>query len=203
MLYLDDKRLVKQLLAGDEQAFERFFDEFFCRLYRFALVRLGDDPEAAREVAQMTLTKAVQKLDTYRAESQLFTWLCAICRNQTTDWLRKRQRYDEHIVLAEDLPDVRAAVESFQAPISETPEKQYQRMESLRLVQVALDQLPTHYGDVLEWKYIDGESVREIAQRLAVGHEAAQSTLARARRAFDDVYSSLLQGLGEHAEGRP
>ncbi len=202
MLYLNDKRLVKQLLAGDERAFERFFDEYFSRLYRFALVRLGDDPEAAREVAQMTMTKAIQKLETYRAESQLYTWLCAICRNQTTDWLRKRLRFDENIVLAEDHPDVRAAVESFEAPMSDTPEKQYQRMESLRLVQVALDRLPTHYGNVLEWKYIDGESVREIARRLAVGHEAAQSTLARARRAFNEVYSSLLHGLGEHAEGR-
>lgn len=202
MLYLNDKRLVKQMLAGDERAFERFFDEYFCRLYRFALVRLADDPEAAREVAQMTLTKAIQKLDTYRAESQLFTWLCAICRNQTTDWLRKRRRMDEHVILAEDLPDVRAAVESFAAPTSNSPEQQYQRMQSLRLVQVALDQLPAHYGDVLEWKYIEGESVREIARRLAVGREAAQSTLARARRAFDDVYSSLLHGLEEHVEGR-
>jgi len=36
-VYLDDKKLIKQLLAGDEQAFERFFEENFARLYRFAL----------------------------------------------------------------------------------------------------------------------------------------------------------------------
>ncbi|MDH5584597.1 MAG: hypothetical protein OEY82_12095, partial [Gammaproteobacteria bacterium] len=68
-VYLDDKRLVKQLLAGNPQAFDRFFDENFARLYRFALVRLSDDPDAAREVAQITLTRAVQKLSSYRAES--------------------------------------------------------------------------------------------------------------------------------------
>lgn len=202
MQHLDDKRLVKQMLAGSEQAFERFFDEYFCRLYRFALTRLADDPEAAREVAQITMTKAVHKLASYRSEAKLFTWLCAICRNQTSDWLRQRQRFEQHIVLTEDLPDVRAVVESFQAPTSELPERQYQRAESMRLVQVALDQLPTHYGDVLEWRYIEGHSVREIASRLDVGREAAQSTIARAKRAFNEVYTSLLGALGETVEER-
>ena len=63
-VYLDDKKLVKQLLAGNEQVFDRFFRENFSRLYRFALVRLSDDPEAAREVAQITLTRAIRKLHT-------------------------------------------------------------------------------------------------------------------------------------------
>jgi len=43
-VYLDDKRLVKQLLAGDQRAFDRFFEENFARLYRFAIARLSDDP---------------------------------------------------------------------------------------------------------------------------------------------------------------
>ena len=90
--YLEDKRLVKQLLTGDERAFDRFFSENFARLYRFALVRLSDDPDAAREVAQITLTRAVRSLHTYRAEAALFTWLCAICRNETSDWLAKQGR---------------------------------------------------------------------------------------------------------------
>ncbi len=40
-IYLDDKRLVKQLLANDEQAFDRFFSDNFARLYRFALYCLA------------------------------------------------------------------------------------------------------------------------------------------------------------------
>ena len=48
-VWLDDKRLVKQLLAGDERAFDRFFDENFSRLYRFALQRVPNDEDAARD----------------------------------------------------------------------------------------------------------------------------------------------------------
>lgn len=190
-VYFQDKKLVKQLLGGDSRAFDKFFDENFARLYRFALARLSDDPDAAREVAQITLTRAIRKLHTYRAESALFTWLCAICRNETSDWLRKQGRYREHIVLTEDIPEIQAAVDSLQAPDQMSPERHYRRIEVLRLIQVALDRLPARYGDVLEWKYIEGHSVKDISARLDMGTEATQSLLARAKRAFAEVYSSL------------
>lgn len=200
-VYLDDKKLVKQLLAGDQRAFDRFFEENFARLYRFALVRLSDDPDGAREVAQIALTRAVRSLHTYRAESALFTWLCAICRNEINDWFRQQGRYRDHIVLVEDLPEVQAAVDSFQAPIEDSPERHYQRVEVMRLIQVALDRLPANYGNVLEWKYVEGHSVKEISARLEIGTEATQSLLARAKRAFADVYSSLTDGVNNQADG--
>lgn len=194
-VYLDDKRLVKQLLGGDQRAFDRFFEENFARLYRFAIARLSDDPEGAREVAQITLIQAVHKLHTFRAESALFTWLCAICRNEISDWLRRQGRYREHIVLVEDYPEVRAAVDSLRVSSEDSPERQYQRTEKLRLIQVALDQLPPKYGNVLEWKYVEGYSVKEISTRLEIGTEATQSLLARAKRAFADVYSTMTGAL--------
>jgi RNA polymerase sigma-70 factor (ECF subfamily) len=197
-VWLEDKKLVKQLIAGNERAFDRFFDENFARLYRFALTRLADDPDAAKEVAQISLSKAVRKLHTYKAEAALFTWLCSICRNETSGWLARQGRYREHIVLTEDFADVRAAVESYQAPEQLSPERHYKRVELLRLIQVALDNLPPKYGDVLEWKYIEGHSIKEISARLNIGTEATQSLLARAKRAFADAYSSLTEGLERH-----
>ena len=200
-VYLEDKRLVKQLLAGDQRAFDRFFEENFARLYRFAIARLSDDPEGAREVVQITLTRAVRKLDTFRAESALFTWLCAICRNEVSDWLRRQGRYRDHIVLVEDLPEVQAAVDSFQAPLEDGPERDYERAEAFRLIQVALDRLPAKYGNVLEWKYVEGHSVKEISAMLDIGTEATQSLLARAKRAFADVYSSMTKAINNESNG--
>lgn len=194
-IYLDDKRLQQRLLAGDRQAFDRFFDDNFARLYRFALARLRGDTAAAEEVAQETMSRAIRKLATYRAESAMFTWLCAICRNEMSDWLRKQGRYREHIVLIEDFPEVQAAVDSYSAPAEGGPEADYQRVEAMRLIQVALDRLPPKYGDVLEWKYVEGYSVREIAARLDIGQEAAQSLIARAKRAFADVYGTLMSAI--------
>lgn len=191
VLYADDRRLARRVLAGEDAAFRLFFDEHYGRLYRFALSRLAGDESTAEDIVQQSLSKALQKLASYKGEAQLHTWLCAICRNSIADWYRKQGRYEERIVLAEDLPGLRAAIESFRAPAGEGPEQDFQRVEAARLIQVALDQLPPRYGNALEWKYVEGYSSKEVAERLDIGYEAAQSLLARAKRAFAEVYAEL------------
>lgn len=186
-----DKQMVDAVLGGDERAFKAFFDEYFDRLFRFALARVSGERSAAADIAQATLAKALQRLASYKGEAQLFTWLCAICRNEATDWLRREGRYHAHIVLVDDYPEVQAMMDAIRVPDADQPEAQVQRQQHLELIHTALDRLPRHYGDALEWMYIDGLSVREIAARLVIGREAAQSLLARARRAFSEIYMTL------------
>jgi len=198
-VYLEDKKLVKRLLAGEEQAFNQFFDENFARLYRFVLARVSHDEEASKEIVQAALSKALKSMKSYRAEAALFTWLCTIARNELVDWARRDARYREHIVLTEDLPEIRAAVDSLLAPPPDDPNRNYQKLELSRLVQIALDKLPPKYGDALEWKYIQGYSVKEIAAKMQISPEAAQSLLARAKRAFQDIYSTMARPVIEEA----
>jgi RNA polymerase sigma-70 factor (ECF subfamily) len=201
---LEDRRLVKRLLAHDREAFNAFFDGYFPRLYRFARTRLGDQPDTTKEIVQVTLTKAIRKLATYRGEAALFTWLCTICRHEIAEHYERVARERRHVVLTEDEPDIRAAVEAIAAPESDEPESNFRRLETTRLIQVALDQLPANYGNALEWKYLYGYSVEEIAAKLGVGLEAAQSLLARATRAFQEVYTTLTDDLvrGATKDGR-
>jgi len=186
-----ERDLVKAMLAGDERAFNRFFAEYFPRVYRFALPRLGGDAEAAKEVVQATLVKALRNLAQFRGEAALFSWVCQICRHQVTDYLRARKRYADRVVPIDDRPDILAALESIAAPESEQPLNQLGNDETRRLVQSVLDRLPGRYGDVLEWKYIEGRSVEEIGELLGVGHTAAQSLLARARTAFREALETV------------
>jgi RNA polymerase sigma-70 factor (ECF subfamily) len=186
-----DRRLTRRLLKGDERAFEEFFNRHFPGLYRFALARLRGDADAAEEVAQMTLCKAISKLDTYRGEAQLFTWLCTFCRHEIAAHHRRVQRFPQPVGLPEEDPEICAALDSLAALSDDDPESQARRNEISRLVRVALDHLPSHYGNALEWKYLEGLSVKEIAGRLEIGPKAAESLLTRARNAFRDGFSSL------------
>ena len=198
---LEDRRLVKRLLARDREAFNAFFDGYFPRLYRFARTRLGGDPDTTKEIVQVTLTKAIRKLGSYRGEAALFTWLCTICRNEIADHRERVARDRKHVVLTEDAPDIRAAVEAVAAPESDDPESNFRRLEATRLIQVALDQLPARYGNALEWKYVYGYSVEEIAAKLGIGLEATQSLLARAKRGFQEVYATLTSDVVGGATG--
>jgi len=180
----DEAELVRRMLAGEERAFDAFFEGHFPRLYRFVLPRLNGDEEAAREVVQAALTKAMRKLADYRGESALFTWLCQICRREIVDRARDEKRRTDRVVLIDDRPELRAAIESIEAPEEYDLLKSYDRAEVGGLVRSVLDRLPPRYGDALEWKYVEGHSVEEIGMRLGIGHTAAQSLLARARVAF-------------------
>ena len=186
---MSDLVLVRRLLAGEEPAFEEFFAEYFPRLFRFACVRCGGDEDLAEEAVQAALIKAVAKLSSYRGEAALFTWLCTICRHEVTD-LRARAGKLQEVELLEDRPDTRAALEMLATLAAGDPESRRQREELSRHVLVTLDHLPRRYGDALEWKYIDGLPVEEIARRLGVGYKAAESLLGRARQAFREGFAS-------------
>jgi RNA polymerase sigma-70 factor (ECF subfamily) len=186
----DDKQLIRRLLAGDQRAFDTFFNAYFARVYRFALPRLNGDAEAAQEVVLSALTKAMRKLPDFRGDSALFTWICQICRHEVVDHIRARRR-TRHVVLIDDQPDLRQAIESIEAAEEYDLVKNYGRAENGRLVRVVLDRLPSAYGDALEWKYIEGESVEVIGERLGIGTTAAQSLLARARIAFREALEKV------------
>lgn len=186
-----DRALARRLVAGDEHAFREFFDGCFPKLYRFALVRLNGNPDDAADAVQQTFCKCFEHLQTYRGEASLYSWMCQICRHCISDLMRKRQVERKHVALLEDSTAIRGILEVLSAPEVEEPDGIAVRADIGRLIQATLDCLPGHYGDVLEWKYVDGLSVREIAERLAVGPKAAESLLTRARSAFRDAVETI------------
>jgi RNA polymerase sigma-70 factor (ECF subfamily) len=184
-----DRALAERVLSGDEEAFDDFFEGHFPALYRFALARLRD-PELARDTAQSAICKAIANLGGYRGEASLAAWLFTICRYEISAHFRRLGRIGSAVELTEDAPEVRAALDSLPAA-AEGPEEHLRRKELGRQVHATLDRLPPRYGQALEWKYIDGLPVKEIARRLAVGPKAAESLLTRARQAFRDGFSSF------------
>jgi len=193
-----DRFLAARMVRGDEGAFGEFFESHFAPLFRFAMPRVGNDAQVAEDVVQATLCRAVRKLASYRGEAALLTWLCTFCRHEISTHFEKASRVPPMVDLLDDIPEVRAALESLGA--AERPEAALRRNETSRLVQLVLDRLPGRYGDALEWKYIDGLSVAEIAARLNIGVKAAESMLTRARAAFRDAFTAAYGGRWSEAE---
>ncbi|HUP43255.1 MAG TPA: sigma-70 family RNA polymerase sigma factor [Thermoanaerobaculia bacterium] len=183
----DDLALARRMLAGDERAFEAFAERFARALYRFAQARLGGDREATLEVVQTAMCKALAKLDSYRGEASLFTWLCACCRNEMLMRFRSRRTAPAEVELTDD---VEPAID-FGPWGGRGPEVALLEREAARRVHLALDLLPAHYARALEWKYLEDLPVQEIAARLNLGPKAAESLLTRARSAFRAGYESL------------
>jgi len=188
-----DKAVTRRILAGDSAAFRRLFDEFFPRLYRFAKARLNGDHDAACDVVQQTFCKGIERLDSYRGEAALYTWFCQICRNTLIDYCRTNNVRTRNVIPLEDHANVQAVIASLTAPVSEQPENAASRGDVVRLIQATLDALPARYGDVLELKYVEGLTVKEIARRISLSEKATESTLTRARAAFRDAFTDMTE----------
>ena len=189
-----ERELVQRMLSGDDRAFTEFFDGYFPGLFRFALARVGRNEDAAEEVVQATLCAAIAKLQTFRGEAALFTWLCTFCRHEVSAFYRRTARNHAAVALVEDDPEVAAALQSLSAASATGPEADMRRDETARVVHLLLDRLPPRYAAALEWKYIDGLSVTEIAARFDLTAKATESTLTRAREAFREGFSILTRG---------
>jgi RNA polymerase sigma-70 factor (ECF subfamily) len=192
-------RLVQRMLTGDESAFDTFGERYPKALYRFALARLDGDHDLTRELVQTAICKALAKLDTYRGEASLLTWLCSCCRNEILMHLRVRRTRPE----ATELEDELRPAPGYGATPSGDPEALALGHETTTLVHMALDVLPDHYARALEWKYLERLPVRDIAERMNLRPKAAESLLTRARQAFKIAYQGLRSAPAAHDRLRP
>lgn len=178
--YAEDLELALRMLAGEEKAFETFGERCFKAAYRFALARLHGDRDLTLEIVQTATVKALSRLDTYRGEASLPTWLCSCCRNEILMHWRRRKTAPAEVELDEERET--AAGDAFAA---------FARQEEIDRVHLALELIPEHYARALEWKYIERVPVDEIAARMGLQPKAAESLLTRARHAFRTSFENL------------
>jgi RNA polymerase sigma-70 factor (ECF subfamily) len=179
----EEQLLVHRMRAGDQQAFDQFFEAFAARLGAFAARRSAMNPAAVEDVVQLTMINAMKNLAGFRGESSVFTWLCQICRNQLADIRRKAARQP-----ALDSLEAVLAVTTSSTPVQlldlRDPLDECLADSTRQAIRRALNGLAPRYGRILELRYGDDLSIAEIGQIMGLSDSAAQSLLTRARGAF-------------------
>jgi RNA polymerase sigma-70 factor, ECF subfamily len=183
-VYEADRALIMRMRAGDQRAFDEFFNASAPRLLAFLARRSGMDSASIEDIVQNSLIKAIRNLDKYRGEAALFTWLTEICRHELADVSRKSARRPAHMSLEEPYADSYMETHQLQASQAAEPLWQVDTASQRSAVMKVLQRLPAHYAIALEAKYGDGMSVEDIARQLGLTRVAAQSLLARAREEF-------------------
>ncbi|MCB1583946.1 MAG: RNA polymerase sigma factor [Xanthomonadales bacterium] len=191
--YQADLKLAKAIIKGDEKAFNEFFDTYHPKLFRFIMNRVEQDYDLAHDMAQETLCKSLDKMADYRGEAALFTWMCQISRSLIHAHFVKQKRRDKVVVPMTDSPEMRNILENIAMNNQQQPEQITLNAQLKHTLEEVLDHLPSNYGHVLSWKYIDQLSVGEIAEQLDTTQIAVQSILARARKSFQQVIQKMMQ----------
>jgi RNA polymerase sigma-70 factor (ECF subfamily) len=172
------------LLAGDQSAFEQLVVGESERLFR-VIARIVNDDEEAQNILQETFLQAYQRLDTFRRESKLTTWLYAIGINLARASLRKSRRTSP---LSEaDLDRLQPAFTRgmFQQSSEDwNPQKVAEKSDLHRIVHDAIQQLPEDYRTIVTLRDIEEYSTEETARMLNISSGAVRVRLHRARQAL-------------------
>lgn len=184
-----ERALVDAILAGDRGALDAFHAETAEPLFRFVYYRLAGATADIDEVVQETYLSAMQSLHRFEGRSTLQTWLHGIAKHHIAG--RRRQSSRERVAdLLEELdPEIDRILTDLAS--ENLPDETLERAETEDLVGATLASLPVHYQEVLRAKYVDALSVSEIARRQASTPKAVESTLSRARRAFQKTFELL------------
>ena len=145
------------------------------RLRRFAR-NLTHNPHDADDVVQIAVERALQRLDQWRRDARLDSWMFKIVRNAWIDELRARGRRDK-VFLAEDAGD-NVGVESIEN-------------ETARLsVQAAMALLPEDQRVAVSLVLVEGLAYKEAAEVLEIPMGTLTSRLARGREALQALLGS-------------
>lgn len=187
---LDDHALVAQVLAGHREAFRHIMQRNNQRLFRIARSVVGEDAEA-EDVLQESYMRAYRKLDTFRGDAALLTWLTSIVLNEARGRLRKR-----HTMVGVEQIDLAAQdnhILAFPAKSgSEDPAFDAARTQVRHLLERAIDELPPAFRTVYVMREIEECSVEETATQLEIKPETVKTRLFRARR---QLRASLQESL--------
>jgi RNA polymerase sigma-70 factor (ECF subfamily) len=165
------------MATGDEEAFRRFHSLYFDRLYQFLLGVARGREQEARDALQETLVHVARSVRRFESEEVFWCWLKAVARNAARDGGRKQRRYFDFL-------------QRFALNASE-PSKEFNIDVPL---EECLDELNPADRELIEAKYLQGETVRELSERVGLTEKAVESRLLRARQ---QLRERLLQKLRE------
>jgi RNA polymerase sigma-70 factor (ECF subfamily) len=194
---LDDHALVARVLDGDRSAFRYIMQRCNQRLFRVARAVIGDDSEA-EDVLQESYMRAYHKLDTFRGEATLSTWLTTIVLNEARGRLRKRHTMVglEQVDAAPD--DTHQIIRFPSAFGSEDPAAAAARAQIRHLLEHAIDELPPAFRVVYMLREVEECSVEETASQLGIKPETVKTRLHRARRQLRAaLHDKLATTVGE------
>ncbi len=180
----DERELLAQLRAGDDDAFELVVQRYGGRMLATARRFLNNDCDA-QDAVQEAFASAFRALEKFNGDAMLSTWLHRIVVNAALVQLRSKRRRGEQ-PLEKLLPRFDQDGEWIDDPVSwtDTTETILQRRDSREMVRRCIERLPEKYRSVLLLRDIEELDTDEAALSLAVSANTVKVRLHRARQAL-------------------
>lgn len=183
-----DRELIEAARLGRQYGFEQLVDRYQHRLF----IAIRNDvgcPNLAEDIVQEAFVRAFRFLDSFKQQSNFYTWIYRIAMNSRRDYIRNRGRTMSLETVGEN---------SCQASSDtrESPSGRFERTEDQQQVRAALSRLSEHHRRILILREFEGCDYQSIADRMHLNKGTVRSRLARAR-------AQLRKELTAYVNARP
>jgi len=176
---VDERTLLTRVRAGDAVAERELYDAHVDRVFRLAY-RMAGDETLAQDITQDTFVRAFDRIDGFRGESAIGTWLHAIATSVALNTLRKVKRLRSRETPLED-----GFMVAGNNPRSE-PDLE-------RRLKEAIDNLPERHRMVFVMHDVEGFKHHEIAEVMGSAVGTSKAQLSRARAQLREALSEFAQ----------
>ncbi len=166
---VEDSECVKAVLAGDKEAFSGIVERYRKRAFLTAYAIVHDEQDAW-DLSQEAFIRAYRNLKKFDLNRPFYPWFYRILKNRCLSFLRKRKQLAE--ISIEGMFGLKTAeIDHDQA----------------RLVQECVEKLPETAREILNLRYYQGYSYREIAEILEKPMGSVMSGLFYARKKLKEL----------------
>ncbi len=177
---IPEKELINGLKEGSEAAFRQLVEHHKEIVYNVCWGYVRNDMEA-EDLAQEVFIDAYKRIDKFRGDSKLSTWLYRVAVNRSLDHIRysKRQKRSGNVVsLTRD--DDEAPIQLTETGTPD-PEAKMEQDEAMSVLLAAIDSLPETQKTALSLHKFEGLPYGEVAVVMKTSLSAVESLIFRAK----------------------
>lgn len=175
----DINSIIDQARNGDQKAFNFLLNTYWKDVYRFQLKKCKNEDET-EDITIKTFARAFDKIDSYNKDYQFKTWLFSISTNIHIDHLRKKKA--ETVSFNKNHQELHKIIDEDPSPADQLIQEQ-----NLAQLKAFIKQLKPHYQEVINLRFFQELSYKEIAAKLDEPMNNIKVKLLRAKKLLAEI----------------
>jgi RNA polymerase sigma-70 factor (ECF subfamily) len=179
--FIQEDLLIREAQGGDHAAFAQLVHAHDEAVLKLAL-RITGSQSDAQDIYQEAFLKVYKKLDCFRFECSVSTWIYRIVTNVCLDHLRKNRnlRESSSVKVNADGEEFNLLNQILDDRTAHNPQQQLMRHELSARILSALERLTPRERMVFDLKHFEGMKLRAVSETLHVSESAVKTSLMRA-----------------------
>jgi len=180
----EDQKLVLQATKNNDQAaFAKLLDRYRKPIY-FMILQMVKNKEDAEDLTIEAFGKAFNNIEKYKPKYAFSTWIFTIATNNCIDFIRKKTIPKEPLSKSSDNGETYEVDPKSPAP---DPEEEFIKTQRKALAQQIVKQLPEHYSKLVELRFFDQLTYKEISARLNMPQGTIKAQIFRAKELLYNI----------------